>query len=232
MQDDKKVKEEAAADDILFQEINEELKQEKMRNFWKKYGILATVVVIAALTFAVSFESIKAWQNKKAQTWSDAYAYAYNLQIQGKYDESIAVFKDIEQQNGGIYRDIAQMQIANILLEQAKNDEALTVLTALVNNPDANASIQNMAVFKLASYKLDNAPREEVEALLNRLIIDNGSWVNVAKEMKAMLEIREGNLSQALEIYNDILNNNELSDTLKSRVQDMISVLTEAQANS
>lgn len=228
----KKVKEEAAADDILFQEINEELKQEKMRNFWKKYGILATVVVIAALTFAVSFESIKAWQNKKAQTWSDAYAYAYNLQIQGKYDESIAVFKDIEQQNGGIYRDIAQMQIANILLEQAKNDEALTVLTALVNNPDANASVQNMAVFKLASYKLDNAPREEVEALLNRLIIDNGSWVNVAKEMKAMLEIREGNLSQALEIYNDILNNNELSDTLKSRVQDMISVLTEAQANS
>ena len=228
----KKVKEEAAADDILFQEINEELKQEKMRNFWKKYGILATVVVIAALTFAVSFESIKAWQNKKAQTWSDAYAYAYNLQIQGKYDESIAVFKDIEQQNGGIYRDIAQMQIANILLEQAKNDEALTVLTALVNNPDANASIQNMAVFKLASYKLDTAPREEVEALLNRLIIDNGSWVNVAKEMKAMLEIREGNLSQALEIYNDILNNNELSDTLKSRVQDMISVLTEAQANS
>lgn len=228
----KKVKEEAAADDILFQEINEELKQEKMRNFWKKYGILATVVVIAALTFAVSFESIKAWQNKKAQTWSDAYAYAYNLQIQGKYDESIAVFKDIEQQNGGIYRDIAQMQIANILLEQAKNDEALTVLTALVNNPDANVSIQNMAIFKLASYKLDNAPREEVEALLNRLIIDNGSWVNVAKEMKAMLEIREGNLSQALEIYNDILNNNELSDTLKSRVQDMISVLTEAQANS
>lgn len=228
----KKVKEEAAADDILFQEINEELKQEKMRNFWKKYGILATVVVIAALTFAVSFESIKAWQNKKAQTWSDAYAYAYNLQVQGKYDESIAVFKDIEQQNGGIYRDIAQMQIANVLLEQAKNDEALTVLTALVNNPDANASIQNMAVFKLASYKLDNAPREEVEALLNRLIDDNGSWVNVAKEMKAMLEIREGNLSQALEIYNDILNNNELSDALKSRVQDMISVLTEAQANS
>lgn len=228
----KKVKEEAAADDILFQEINEELKQEKMRNFWKKYGILATVVVIAALTFAVSFESIKAWQNKKAQTWSDAYAYAYNLQIQGKYDESIAVFKDIEQQNGGIYRDIAQMQIANVLLEQAKNDEALIVLTALVNNPDANVSIQNMAIFKLASYKLDNAPREEIEALLNRLIIDNGSWVNVAKEMKAMLEIREGNLSQALEIYNDILNNNELSDTLKSRVQDMISVLTEAQANS
>ena len=31
----KKVKEEAAADDILFQEINEELKQEKWETFGK-----------------------------------------------------------------------------------------------------------------------------------------------------------------------------------------------------
>ena len=50
--------------------------------------------------------------------------------------------------------------------------------------------------------------------------------------MKAMLAIREGNISNALEIYNDILNNNELSESLRTRVQDMVSVLTEAQANN
>ena len=35
----KKEKLDAAADDILFQEINEELKNERMLNFWKKYGM-------------------------------------------------------------------------------------------------------------------------------------------------------------------------------------------------
>lgn len=228
----KKVKEEAAAEDLLFQEINEELKQEKMRNFWKKYGVAATLLVVAALTFAVSFESIKAWQNKKAQTWSDAYAYAYNLQVQEKYDESIAVLRDIEQKNDGIYKDIARMQIANILFEQGKNDDALGVLDTIINGKGTNPGLQNMAVFKVASYKLDNAPREEVEVLLNRLIADNGSWVNIAKEMQAMLEIREGNMAGALEIYNEILNSPELSETLKNRVQDMFSLLTEMQANN
>ncbi len=228
----KNIKNDTSSDDILFQEINEELKQEKLRSFWKKYGIFVIIAVIAILTFAVSFESIKLWQTKKAQTWSDAYAYAYNLQMQGKYDESIDIFKKIENQNGGMYKDLAQMQIANILLEQEKYDEAFTVLNTLIEDSNTNNSLRNIAIFKLASYKLDNAPKEEVEFLLNKLIDGDNSWKNIAKEMKAMLAIREGNISNALEIYNDILNNNELSESLRTRVQDMVSVLTEAQANN
>lgn len=228
----KNIKIDSSSDDALFQEINEELKQEKLRSFWQKYGILVIIAVVAILTFAVSFESIKLWQTKKAQSWSDAYAYAYNLQIQGKYDESIEIFKKIENQNNGMYKDLAQMQIANILLEQQKFDNAFSVLNALIDNPKTNSSLRNIAIFKLVSYKLDNAPKDEIEALLNKLVADDSSWSNIAKEMKAMLAIREGNISLALEIYNDILNNNELSESLKIRVQDMVSVLTEAQANN
>ena len=62
----KKEKLDAAADDILFQEINEELKNERMLNFWKKYGMAAMIIVVIALTCAVSYESILAWKNKKA----------------------------------------------------------------------------------------------------------------------------------------------------------------------
>ena len=58
-------------EDILFQEINEELKKEKLANFWKKYGLLAIIMIIAGLTFAVSYESIVAWRNKRAQSWAN-----------------------------------------------------------------------------------------------------------------------------------------------------------------
>ena len=78
--------------DVLFKEIDDELKQEKMMNFWKKYGLYAMLIVVVALTLAVSYESIIAWKNKKAQTWSEAYAYAFNLQVQGDFDKSIAIF--------------------------------------------------------------------------------------------------------------------------------------------
>ena len=118
----KKEKLDAAADDILFQEINEELKNEKMLKFWKKYGVIAMVIVIVALTCAVSYESLVAWHNKKAQAWANTYSQAYNLQIQGDYDGSLAIFKDMAEKNDGIYRDLAKMQTVNILLAQNKID--------------------------------------------------------------------------------------------------------------
>ena len=82
---------------------------------------------------------------------------------------------------------------------------------------------------KLASYKLDNAPREEIDALLQPLIRENGSWANIAKEMTAMAAIRDGNIEEAQVLYNEILNTPNLPDGLKMRVQDMLSVLNGAE---
>ena len=85
-----------------------------------------------------------------------------------------------------------------------------------------------MTAIKLASYILDTAPKAEVEALLNPLAEENGSWSNIAKEMLAMLAIREGDLDTAKKLYGEILNTPELSDGLKLRIQDMLSVLDSA----
>ena len=212
----KKEKLDAAADDILFQEINEELKNEKMLKFWKKYGVIAMVIVIVALTCAVSYESLVAWHNKKAKAWANTYSQAYNLQIQGDYDGSLAIFKDMAEKNDGIYRDLAKMQTVNILLAQNKIDDA------------CKQSLREMAIIKLVSYKLENAPAEEINALLEPVLAANGKFVNTAKEMKAMLAIREGNTAQAQEIYAEILNSQNLPETLKIRTQNMLAALNES----
>ena len=46
--------------------------------------------------------------------------------------------------------------------------------------------------------------------------------------MLAMLAIREGDLDMAKKLYGEILNTPELSDGLKLRIQDMLSVLDSA----
>ena len=75
------------AQEAFIKEVNEDLKNESMKKMWDKYGLYIIILVVAALTAAVSFEAIKAWYTKKLQTWSDSYAYALSLQNQGKYDE-------------------------------------------------------------------------------------------------------------------------------------------------
>ncbi len=221
----KETKEDLRAVENFFKEVSEEVQNDRIKKIWDTYGLHIIIAIIVILTIAVSFETFKAWRVKHNESWSDAYAYALNLQNQGKFDESLNVLGEIEQQNNGIYKDLAQIQKANILFEQGKNDEALGILQSIVDNENINPKMRHITAVKLASYKLDTAPREEIEKLLSPLMSEENSWKNIAKEMLAMLEIREGNIEKAKQLYTEILNSPDLSDGLKLRVQDMLSAL-------
>ena len=219
----------AAEQEAFIREVTEEVKNDNLKQMWEKYGLYIILLVVLAITGAVSFEGFKSWRRTQSETWSDTYAYALNLENQGKYDESLKVLEQMEKTGGNIYSDIARLQTANILLEQGKNDEAVKILEEISADKSISKKLRDVSIIKLASYKLDNAPREEIDALLQPLIKENGSWTNIAKEMTAMAAIRDGKIDEAQAIYSEILNTPNLPDGLKMRVQDMLSVLNGAE---
>ena len=225
------MKKEIDADEqeAFIREVTEEVKNDNLKQMWEKYGIYIILLVVLAIVGAVSFEGFKSWRQAKSETWSDTYAYALNLENQGKYDESLKVLEQMEKTGGNIYSDIARLQTSNILFEQGKNEEAIKVLEEIAADKSINKKLRDVSAVKLASYKLDNAPREEIDALLQPLIRENGRWGNIAKEMTAMAAIRDGNIEEAQVLYNEILNTPNLPDGLKMRVQDMLSVLNGAK---
>lgn len=218
----------SAEQEAFIREVTEEVKNDQLKQMWEKYGIFIILFVVVVLVGAVSFEGFRAWQRKKSETWSDTYSYALSLENQGKYEESLEVLEDMAQKEGNIYSDIAKLQMTNVLFEQNKDDEAVEILEEIVADDDVNKKIRDVSAIKLASYKLDSGSIEEIDALLLPLIEENGSWTTIAKEMRAMALIREGNIEQAKALYNEILSMPNLPDSLKMRVQDMLSVLDDA----
>ena len=218
----------SAEQEAFIREVTEEVKNDQLKQMWEKYGIYIILLVVFAIVGAVSYEGIKSWQIKRSETWSDTYAYALNLEGQGKYDESLEVLEKMEQTGGNIYSNIAKLQTANILFEQGKIDAAVEILEEIVEDKSINKKLRDVSAIKLASYKLDSGSYEEIETLLKPLIEENGSWASIAKEMMAMASIREGNIEEGRAIYNELLNTPNLPDALKMRVQDMLSVLDEA----
>ena len=153
-------------EDAFIQEVNEELKNEKIRNIWNNYGLYIIAFIVAVLTAAVSFETFKNWHDKKHQNISDVYAVAVALQGQGKYEDSLRILKDLEKKAGSsIYGQLSQLQRANILAEQEKEDEAAAVLQDFTVQKDINKSLHDVAVIKLASYKLDNSSYQDLSLI-------------------------------------------------------------------
>ena len=215
-------------EDAFIQEVNEELKNEKIRNIWNNYGLYIIAFIVAVLTAAVSFETFKNWHDKKHQNISDVYAVAVALQGQGKYEDSLRILKDLEKKAGSsFYGQLSQLQRANILAEQEKEDEAAAVLQDFTVQKDINKSLHDVAVIKLASYKLDNSSYQDIEKLLKPLIDENGNWTAIAQEMLAMSAIYAKNFEQAKELYARAAENPNAPDELKSRAQDMLLILDE-----
>ncbi len=213
-------------EDAFIREIDEELKNEKVKKIWDKYGLFIILFVVIAVFSAVSFESFKAWQDKRHQEMSDTFAYALNLQNQGRFAEAQEVLTSLKNANHGIYTDIAQMQLANLALGQKQIDKAMEILEQIANNDEFNPQMKDIAILKLASYKLNNAPQEDIKALLSPLVNENSVWNNSAKELLAMLAIREKDFSEAKKLYTEISDSSEASDSLKTRAHDMINVLS------
>ncbi len=214
-------------EDALLREVVEDVKNEQLQQLWNKYGLYIIVGIALVLTIAISFEGIKSWRDKKHQELSNAYAVAMSLQSQGRLDESLDIYNTLSEKASGIYDDLAKMQIANIFLEQGKKNEALDVLESLIDNDNILPQMRNIAAMKLASYKMDmGVDADEITALLLPVIEDD-SRSDIARELLAMLYIREKDVEKAEAEYKQIITSATASDAIKTRASDMLNLLNE-----
>ncbi len=221
-----KKNEEYTMQDAFIREVDEDLKNESMKKLWDKYGLFVLLIVIVSLTVAVSYESIKSWYIKRAENRTEGYAVALSMQNQGLFDDSLEALDLIINQKMGTYAELAEMQKANILLEQNKEKEALALLEKIANDKSRSQQLRDTALIKLASYRQDGATFEEMSELLSSITKSkDNAWYAVAEDMLATILLRDGNIEQAKEIYNALLENQDTPDDLKNRIKDILSVL-------
>ena len=211
--------------DAFIREVDEDVKNDNFKVLWEKYGAYIVAFVVIAVTVAVCFDRIKAWQIERNQIRTENYMAA--AQLKENPEETIAALQKINSENNGIFSDFAKLQIANVLLMQNKNDEALATLQSVVDDEDADRVVRNIALIKLASYKVDTSSRAEMEQMLQPVLQTNGSWTPLAKDLLAMAAIREGDIETAKQIYGDILKTKDLPEGFRTKVQDMLTSVSD-----
>ena len=212
--------------DAFIDEVNEDLKNDNLKRLWDHYGLYIIIFTATAILAAVSFESIKAWRISQHQQKSDAYAYTMSLKEQGKIDESSSAFKNMAENESGIYADAAKMQLAKNYSDAGKTKEAENVLNEIIENGDTNEKVKNVALIKLASLKAEYAPFADVEKLVSPLL-ENPSWRALAKNILAVSAIKNADLEKAKTLYEEISMDGNAPESLKTEAIDMISVINE-----
>jgi len=212
--------------DAFIQEVDEDVKNDNLKVLWNRYGLLIIAFVVLAVSAAISFDQIKSWKIAQNQRNTEEYMAAAQLQPENP-DKTIAALQQVSQKNQGIFSDFARLQIANVLLSQDKIDEAVLALENLVNDKQVNSEVHHIALIKLATYKLDTMNKADFEQLLKPIIDENGSWTPIAQDLLAMSAIKNGDIKTARTIYENILKIEDLPESFKVKIQDMLSSISD-----
>ncbi len=211
----------------FFEEVDEEVRNERFKELVNKYGGVILAVLIIALSVAVGYEKIIQWKSSKAEQKNIQYVQA--LSPATDYENSIVALENIVATETGLYRDMAYLQIASLLLENGQIERGLEVLNNIYQDTNVLDKVREIATVKYATYKVDTAPFPEIEGLLMPIIQKNGAWAPMAKELLAMSAIQNKDIEQAKVIYQELLTNTNISEEFRSRINDMLVYINEAE---
>jgi len=206
--------------DSFIDEVNEELKRDRLFAVMRKYAWIAVLLVLVAVGGTAFNEWRKARATAEAEAFGDAVVAA--LQASDPADRSTAL--------QAIQTDDARRGILNLLLAatelaQGDRDGTLAALTQVENDATLPPSYRQIAALKRVIIGGADIPAAEREAALRGLAAPGGTFRPLALEQLALLAMEQGDRDGALQQAQALMQEPELTDALRRRVAQLIVVL-------
>ncbi len=204
----------------IFQEIDEELRQDKAARLWKAYGKYLVTLAIFIILAIASYRFIEHKNEKNREETSELYEMASEAGRTGDERAAIELFSDERFDVSIGYAIISKLKKA--ALAKSNNDlEGLEiVLKEIITNKEIPLYLRDLARLKLLASDSDNNISQ-----LDSLIEEEGPWKFLALELKGGIELEDGNIKEARSIFKELANDANTPSNLRRRASEIIKSL-------
>lgn len=211
--------------DSFIDEVNEELKRDRLFAAFRKYGWIAIVAVVAVVGGATWNEWSKSQAMARAQAFGDAVIAALQPEDTAARRaalDALAVDPATDRARAGIVRLLAAAEA----LEAGERAQALEMLAAVAADAALPVSYRQLATLKrVVAAGPEDIPLTERQALIAPLAAPGGAFRPLALEQQALLLLEAGDREGALNGLTALLSEPDLSQGLQSRVLQLIVIL-------
>jgi hypothetical protein len=205
--------------DSFIDEVNEEVRRDRMFNLFRRYGWIAVAAVLLLVGGAAWNEWRASQEQAQAEAMGDAIVAALNLETASA---RAAALQEIEVTQASA---IVQLLSAAQLASDDRGDEAVAQLIAVQSNEALPLIYRQIAEFK--SLVIADAG-QSVETRRNGFegLISSGSALRVlSEEQLALLDIGANDVGGALVRLQRLLEDSEITPGVRRRVTQLITAL-------
>ncbi len=206
----------------IFQEVDEEVRRERLKKLWQQYGNYLVALCIAIVAAVGAWRGYEYWQAKKAGEAGAAFESAELLAEAGKHKEADAAFAKLATEGTAGYRVLARLREAAELAHTDKK-AAVAAYDGVVADNSAGQVIQDLAAVRAGLLLVDTAPYSEMRSRLEALAAPGRTFHHTVRETLALSAWKAGDMTAARQWADMILTDPLTPPTTRSRAQ----VLTE-----
>jgi len=206
------------SEETIFSEVDEELRSERMRNLWRRFGPFIIGAAVLVVVLVGVNEGWRWYQNSVSARSSDQFYSAISLIESGDNAAALAALNETVAKGSGGYPILARFAKAALLAKDGKLDEAVAAYDALSTDL-SQPRLRDVALLLAASNLVDKGDVKGVEARVGGLIAPDNTLRNVARELLGLARYANNDPTGASEIFAQIIADPGVSLDLLRRVQ-------------
>lgn len=205
----------------IFNEVDEELRRERLEKLWKKYGAWIVAGALAIVAVSGGTVAFRNWQEEQRVAQTAAIGEQVRALRAGPTPEIAQAMTGLsaELDDGG--QLLARMYAAGLQARVGDRAEAEKLFTAVMNDGTVSAAWRDAARFLLAFTQIETGDPAALIATLEPLTRDGNAWRHLAREATALLAWRAGDTAKALALADALSKDADAPQALQTRATEL-----------
>ena len=204
-----------------FENVDNEVYLEKIKNFFHKYKIIIIVIIILFILSALGLTAFNSYKNKEIDKVSNYYIKILSI-IESDPERAKTELKKLAKLKNKDYRNLSNLLLFKLQFQNNELEESLKTLRYIEDNSKGNSYVSRIIKYYYSQVFMEQNNKTNFDIYTNELLSFGGMWALLAHELRGHFQYASKDYENALKNFNKIIQNQQSTVSIRNRAQEMI----------
>ena len=204
-----------------FENIDNEVYLEKIKNFFYKYKIIIIIVITVFILSALGLTIFNNYKNKEIDKVSNYYIKILSI-IESDPDRAEIELKKLAKLKNKDYKNLSNLLLFKLQFQNKELEESLITLRLIETNSKSNSYLNKIAKYYYSQVFMEQNNRKNFDIYTNELLSYGGMWALLAHELRGHFQFANKDYVNAMKNFNKIIQNQQSTVSIRNRAQEMV----------